>query len=238
MGIFPAGIISTIKNCAYQADKLARSDLIANHITTENDYTSNFTSFFRHSINALKIFGLSSRIQQLHPPHERKFGADGCIIFHNITNHTMKVGIFEAKWPRLSTHKDCWDSIQTTKNTSHFHDQLRRQATKANVWAIWEMFYCEFPFRGQPAFMPPEGSACVWHSPAYAASNKRPNPAIAWRDSDLEQLLKNHPMTISEVITDICKCHEGVELPATGFDELFQGAITPEEVLIVEYFAS
>lgn len=163
--LFPEKIIAEIVSCAHWADRLIRADLIEGIVVSENDYTSNFTGSLRREIHARAIPGLSAKIQVLTPCAERDLGADACVILRN--ENEFKAGIFEAKWPRFSTHVNAWDSRQKSSGRSHFNTQLQRQHLQKPYAAIWEMFYCEYPFGYQPSFMPNEGSACVWHDDAY-----------------------------------------------------------------------
>jgi hypothetical protein len=102
----PPNVIYEVVGCAEWADRLVRADLIQGFVVNENDYTSNFTSALRREINSRSIPGLAAHSQVLTPTVERQTGTDGCIIFRNKTN--FKIGLFEAKWPRLSTHTNCW----------------------------------------------------------------------------------------------------------------------------------
>jgi len=147
----------------------------------------------------------------------------------------FKVCIFEAKWPRLSTHTDCWDSIQKSSGQSHFHDQILRQSMVANKFAIWEMFYCEFEFTKQPSFMPNTGSACVWHSDARAASIARANPNLPWTDAELQTLLSNHRHSIAEVVRDVCMCIKGEPFVGSDYAQAFLDYGAPQQILLIQY---
>ncbi len=197
-------VIADLVNCAEWADRLVRTDLIRGFVVTENDYTSNFTSAFRREINSRCLPGVSAHSQVLSPPTERKTGTDGCIILRNKTH--FKVGLFEAKWPRLSTHTNCWDSLQKSSGTSHFDSQLARQHSLSG-FAIWEMFYSEEPYALSPLF-PQFGSACVWHDDAFAVSSSR-TQNTPWTDSELVSLLKTSVKSIGEIVESICICKKG-----------------------------
>ena len=204
--LVPTHIISVIADCADWADNQAREDLINGVIVTENDYTSNFTSSLRREINRRKISGLTAHVQVLSPKVERKAGADGCIIFKSRTH--FKIGIFEAKWPRLSMCSNSWDFLQ--KGKSHFDQQLSKQSKLTNC-AVWEMFYSEEPYGQNPTF-PPFGSSCVWHDDALVASAAR-NHAMPWNDAELRALLANNFQSVGSIVTTICECIKGKELP-------------------------
>lgn len=231
--LFLPHIIEEIVQCAFWADRLVRADLIDNLIVSENDYTSNFTSAFRREVNARAIAGLSARIQVLNPKAERALGADACVILENSTH--FKAGIFEAKWPRLKTRVNAWDSLQTGSKQSHFHTQLVRQSQQSPFLAIWEMFYCEFPFSSQPKFMPDFGSACVWHDDAYSYSAARSSNNVPWTDSELTSLLKARTLTISDVIEAMCMCTRGQKLALGEYKKAFGDSGMPFSALIITY---
>lgn len=231
--LFPAEIVRQLQSCAHWADRLVRADLVEGLVVTENDYTSNFTSSLRREINARRIVGLHARVQVLNPSAERELGADACVILQN--EREFKAAIFEAKWPRLRTHVDTWDSIQKSTGVSHFHSQLQRQSAQSHYAAIWEMFYCEYPFGEQPAHFPDEGSACVWHSDALAASMARPSATSPWTDADLKSLLEEQVLTIADVFLEICLCHQGKPLPLGNYKPAFGDVGPPHSALVITY---
>ncbi|WP_374580360.1 hypothetical protein [Pseudoduganella sp.] len=231
--LFPWDITRELMSCAHWADRLVRADLIEGIIVSENDYTSNFTGALRREINARNIAGLRAKVQVLNPSAEREIGADACIILQN--DMEFKAAVFEAKWPRLSTHVDTWDSKQKSTGDSHFHSQLTRQATQNHYAAIWEMFYCEYPFHKQPAYFPPEGSACAWHDAAYAATIGRPDKTSPWSDQELKNLLEGQSLTIADVIEAICICKKGTPLPNGNYLKAFGDGGAPHEALVITY---
>lgn len=231
--LFPKSIIQEISSCAHWADRLIRGELIEGVIVSENDYTSNLTGALRREINARIIPGLKATIQVLNPSAERELGADACVIFQNDTH--FKASIFEAKWPRLSTHINTWDSKQKSTGESHFHSQLRRQHVQSHYAAAWEIFYCEFPFGAQPKYIPNEGSACVWHKHAFMASMARPQCNNPWSDDDLKSLLETNAIDIATIFTEICSCNQGKPLPHGRYDLAFGDAGAPHEALIISY---
>lgn len=231
--LFPHNIIEEIVSCAHWADRLVRADLIEGIVVSENDYTSNFTGAFRREIHARAIPGLTAKIQVLNPSAERELGADACVILQN--NREFKAGIFEAKWPRLSTHVNTWDSKQKSTGESHFYSQLQRQHIQRHYVAIWEMFYCEYPFGRQPLFMPDEGSACVWHGHAYSFSSSRTSNIDPWTDDELKALLESHVLSIGEVIEAMCNCTQGKPVPNGRYEKAFGDMGAPHSALIISY---
>ena len=231
--LFPFHVICQLMSCAHWADRLARADLIDGSIVNENDYTSNFTGALRRQINAIGNGGLKAKVQVLNPSAEREIGADACIIFQNMNE--FKASVFEAKWPRLSTHIDTWDSKQKSTGESHFHSQLLRQKAQSHYAAIWEMFYCEYPFGKEPNIFPKYGSACVWHSDALAASLARPDPYSPWSDHELDFLLEERLLNIAEIIYEICICKQGTKLPVGNYKAAFGDVGAPHSALVITY---
>lgn len=231
--LFPPDIILKVSRCAYHADRLIRTDLIDKYVISENDYTSQFTSAFRREVNALAHPGLTARIQLLAGGAERALGADACVIFDN--GQEIKVGIFEAKWPRLSTHVNCWDSKQIATGRSHFDSQLARQNPLHPNIAVWEMFYCEYPFEHQPSFMPDFGSACVWHEDAFKVSLSRSRSVHPWSDIELKAMLETSCVTIADIITEICLCNRGVPVRKGSESKLFGDLGLPHSALVISY---
>lgn len=231
--LFPPLVVDNIAQSAYWADRTIRSELSQGIIAGENDYSSNLTSQFRRQINARALSGLRATSYLLKPSVERKIGADVCIILSNTTH--FKVCVFEGKWPRLSTHRDCWDSVQKSSGLSHFDDQLLRQSLVSKAFAVWEMFYCEYAFTKQPAFMLDHVSSCVWHEHAFAASQVRPDNNIPWTDVELSTLLGAHGTRIDQLIREVCACTKGVLIPGRNYIGAFEAYDLPNEVLILEY---
>jgi hypothetical protein len=234
--LFPPNVIETISDCVAWADRLTRADLQAGIIVTENDYTSNFTSALRREIAGRNVPGLTARIQVLNPTAERGNGADGCIILSNCQE--FKVGLFEAKWPRLSTKVNSWDSTQKSTGKSHFDDQISRQQFAASQGvAIWEMFYLEHAFGEQPESFPEQGSACVWHEQAMNASRAR-NQVSPWTDQELEKLVRTSGIDTASVVRQICECSKGKPFPEQEYARALSNYVLPEKALIVSHSKS
>ncbi|QDE30942.1 hypothetical protein [Shewanella polaris] len=203
----PSSQISELCRFAYISDKETRSDLSGGYISSENDYTSNFTGALRRIINANSQTGLVATSYLLQPPEERLMGCDATIII--TCNGYYKIATFEAKYPRLSQTYYSWDYEQTSSGISHFSDQLERQKSFAGQHAIFEMFYCEIPFGKQPSYMQKETSSCVWHENAVMFDNSRTSPQKVWERSDLENLLKKGNESIATIMKAICECSKG-----------------------------
>jgi hypothetical protein len=231
--LFPNFITEQIAKTAYWADRSIRADLADGLITTENDYTSNFTAAFRRGINARGIPSLHATSYVLMPAFEREVGADACIILASDSQY--KVCLFEAKWPRLSSHADCWDSRQRRTGQSHFADQLNRQSIYSKEYAIWEMFYCEFPFGKQPSFFPKNVSGCVWHGDAMEFSNARVTTGDPWTDIELSSLLTGRCKHIDQIIREVCECGRGKIFTGRNYPQGFDGLGRPAEMLLIKY---
>ncbi len=202
--------ITELSQFCYLSDKEVRSDLINGFITSENDYTSNFTSALRRNINTYSSTGLEATSFMLSPKEERATGTDAAIIISN--GNTIKVILIEGKWPRLQTPNHYWDSKQTASGLSHFSNQLDRQKIYAKKYAIVEMFYDEHPFFSKYP-MQREVSACIWHQDAMTHDQQRNSYPNVWSQQDLISMLTNQgTLSISDVVTEVCLCRAGVQL--------------------------
>jgi hypothetical protein len=229
--LFPANITDLVCHIIQSSDRQVRTDLHLGHIASENDYTSNFTGTIRRQINGAGQPGLQAQSHVLKPGVERKVGADACIIFANRIE--FKVGIFEAKWPRLSTHTDNWDSVQVSLGHSHFDSQLDRQAAWLAHFAVWEMFYMEHAFAQQPQAFPDYNSACFWHADAHAASSQRLRTA-RWRDHEL--LLLGPVHDVDHIVREICACRAGVAIAGSDYaGAVTQFPDTPASALVIHF---
>lgn len=199
--------IRELKRFGLLSDREIRSDLSLGLITTENDYTSNFTGAFRRNVNCYSCTGLSATSFLVPPQVERTRGIDATIIISNKT--ASKVVFFEAKWPRFRTLNYGWDYAHTSTGLSHFSDQLDRQTQMSPVHPTFEMFYVEFPFWTQPAFLLDHNSSCVWHDDAIAFRNQRPSPSSLWTQSDCKDLIKNASYDIGQILATVAACLKG-----------------------------
>ena len=192
---------------AFYADTEARSDLIHGFIKDENDYTSHFTSALRRNINSYSQSGLSATSFLLPHIEERELGGDATIIISR--GNESKVAILEAKLPRFTSVNYQWDYNQTASGVSHFSDQLERQTRWSGTFAIFEMFYCEYPFGKQPAFLDDRGSSCVWHEDAQNFRASRSNPDHVWSQGELQTLLQQNGTNIPSVMYQFGECAKG-----------------------------
>jgi hypothetical protein len=199
--------IDELANLALISDREIRSDLSREYISSENDYTSNFTGAFRRNVNTYSDTGLSATSFLVPPDVERAGGIDATIIISNTT--ASKVIFFEAKWPRFAIPNFAWDYAQTATGLSHFSDQLDRQSQMPSKYPVFEMFYVEFPFTEQPNFLFDYNSSCLWHDDAVAFRNQRATPDAIWTQNDCEDLLKKSSHNIGFILGTVAACSKG-----------------------------
>ncbi len=202
------------------SDREIRSDLSLGLIVTENDYTSNFTGAFRRNVNCYSRTGLSARSFLLTPQLERAGGIDATIIISDKTS--SKIMFFEAKWPRFKLANYKWDYAQTAPGLSHFSDQLDRQSQLSPAYPVFEMFYVEFPFRKQPAFLLDQYSSCVWHDDAIAFRSGRSGPMSVWTQKDCEDLIKNASCDIGVILESVAACRRGQPINSNKPEEIIR----------------
>jgi hypothetical protein len=212
--------ITELCTMAFFADKEARSDLVRRFIRDEDDYTSNFTGALRRIINSNSQTGLSATSYMLNTSDERRTGTDATII---ITRHGhSKIALFEAKLPHSGGRPRRWDYPQTAAGDSHFSDQLARQAALRTEFAIFEIFYCDYGFGKQPAWMDNELSSCVWHTEAIAHDAQR-SSRVPWRQKDLQTLLLKSGKRITDILKSLADCSEGQPIPMGGAGNAIAG---------------
>lgn len=223
--------IDELSRFAMLADTEIRSDLSRGYIKNENDYTSNFTGAFRRNINSYTQTGLTATSILLDSNHEQQMGCDAAIII--TSGGTSKIAIFEAKWPRISKSNYQWDYSQTSTGLSHYSDQLNRQKRNNGTLAIFEMFYCEFPFDKQPSYMTDRVSSCIWHDDAVLFKNNRTKPDSIWSQSDLIKMLQKGNLEIGNIIRSICKCEKGKPISMDNAESIAMEFRLPSNVLCI-----
>ena len=181
-----------------------RREFIAGIIIDERDYVSNLTSKIRQAIKnqlVTKCFA-----QTLPSNNERKFGVDGIMIFKSCDK--FKVGIFEAKRPKVKVKDSKWDKLSTRK-ISHLSEQIVKQRIWKDELAVWEMFFNE----AEDGFESPPydyfGSSCVWHEFAYFFMHNEDLIFHRWTTEKLKKLLKYNGINLYFIIYDIISCRAG-----------------------------
>lgn len=224
--------IDEISHFAYISDKEIRSDLCRNYITSENDYTSNFTGALRRNINSYTKTGLQATSYLLEPSLERQIGCDAAIII--CSNGESKIAVFEAKWPRMATKNYKWDHAQTSTGLSHFSDQLERQKQHNGTLAVFEMFYCEFTPYTQPNYMQNEVSSCIWHDDAMSFKNNRVTPGSIWDQNDIESmLLKTVKLNVEDILKQVCQCQAGKPISMSDPEGIAREFSLPNNILFI-----
>ncbi len=225
--------IDELSHFALVSDKETRHELSQKIIQDENDYTSNFTGAFRRRINAYSKTGLRATSIRLSPRGERKAGCDAAIIISS--NDELKVALFEAKWPRISTPYN-WDYLRTSKTAqfSHYSNQLDRQSHYWPEFAVFEMFYCEFAAKAQPQYMQDEGSTCVWHDTAMLFKTNYMPPNAAWSQSDLKLMLQNGNLSIEDIVRAFGKCDVGKAISYGRLIGITRDLSLPSNILYID----
>jgi len=185
-------------------DATCRHDLATHRIISERDYVSNLATHIRYPFGALCTNRLADHGRQLTnvwpcpgprfisvtsaPNIEQVYGCDGIIIFSSDlgTRGTLhRVGMYEAKWPRLHPHTAAilnkWDDIGWRPLTrkkkprppqvfkSRFTNELLRQLPLARAGVVvWEQFFCQLEVLRQNLEFRRFGSTCVLHEQALA----------------------------------------------------------------------
>lgn len=214
------------------ADKEARSDLAGGFIKDENDYTSNFTGALRRIINSNSEYGLTATSFLLTHRVEREYGADAAIILSR--GSESKVAVFEAKWPRFKIPGYAWDHAQTATGLSHYSDQLERQKRWPHMYAVFEMFYNEYEFGAQPAFLDQHGSSCVWRDDAATFKSKRQKPDRLWSQDELKTLLQAKQLTIGAVMREFGICTQGQAIPIAEPKAIGEEFRLPPQLLAIK----
>lgn len=188
------------------------------------------SNYFKSSFNAInKIINSLRRMNDSNtfersfvfsrttdPLQETKFGCDAMVMIR--TNKFLKVGLFEAKWPRLKLVNYNWDSIQKKSGISHFSDQLDRQSKFSKEIAIWEMFLNDFPSDCRIDLFDPYGSTCITHEEAFSFDSTR-NKNTVWTHNDLKDMLRSQPManrSLQGIILKMLQCKIGKPFPPSS----------------------
>lgn len=195
------------------ADNFCRKELQRGIIVNERDYVSSLTGRIRDNLK--RNFLVHS--QTLPSTTEQSMGCDGIIVFRSDNN--VKVGMFEAKWPRFAEVDYRWDYLNT-RNLSHFSDQIQRQSNWHDL-AIWEMFFNELQTGSQSPPCDYFGSSCVWHKHAFRFLNEKQLFSNYWSTVQLKELLKEFSLNFYSIIYNILSCQSGSVIPIVPDDTQF-----------------
>lgn len=225
-----------ISKLFYLLDTNVRNDLYCNRIADERDYVSRLVTHFNYPFGIFNQFGFNhmkfqskwvTKVNSGH--HERKFGCDSMIVFR--VNNKIKVGLFEAKWPRVIKDPNYqWDYNQKSTKTSHFTNQILKQSKWTNYAAIWEMFFYEEKVGTFNRPFDKNASTCVRHSFANSLVSSTPSLQTIWNNNDLNNLIQSAQTTsfdgtnetnIKQIIVDILTCNFGEPIDIGPNDRTF-----------------
>lgn len=190
-------------HCA-MVDAKCREELRTGILVSERDYVSALTTRIR--IELIRHLPLNCYAQTIDPQYEKKFGVDGIIVFRSADK--IKAGLFEAKRPQVKQNNHRWDYL-SSRNISHFSEQIQKQRIWNNRLALWEMFFNE----GQNGYQSPPydffGSSCVWHDNADKFMHKENLIFNSWTTSKLKDLLQTDGINFYTIIYDMISCRAG-----------------------------
>lgn len=185
-------------------DYECRREMSAGTIVDERDYVSNLTSKIRNAFKNQRF--IDCYAQTLPSDKERKFGVDGIMVFK--IGNEFKVGIFEAKRPKVKVEDYPWDYLSKRK-ISHLSEQIDKQRIWKDELAVWEMFFNEADYGFESPPYDYFGSSCVWHENAYSYMNSEALIFTPWTTEKLKKLLKNSGVNFYSIIYDIMSCRAG-----------------------------
>lgn len=258
MSYFSAKNAAIIADIIQYHDAICRNDLSTGYLVSERDYVSAFCTHTRYPEGSFKSRKLSSSVLKrpnyflpfesltLPPYYESKFGCDGIILFsgypesdvkqavndvdkQSVNVKKYKVGLFEAKWPRMfgglkfpslaSKSYQPWDKLDK-KGEPHFSTQLIRQsAIGGSGIVMWEQFFSEEQVGSSSGLFDPIGSTCVFHKDAlrHMHGDARLNPGNsskpngAWGRRDLRALLASKKSySLRHIIHEMAICNLGI----------------------------
>ena len=185
-------------------DNKCRSELRRGIITSERDYVTALSTRIRDEINIQ--LQLNCHSQTVRPRVENENGVDGIIIFKCADE--VKIGLFEAKRPQITINNYGWDYL-SSRNMSHFSEQIKNQHKWINEIALFEIFFNE----GIDGYLSPPfeyfGSSCIWHNNAYQFMHKENLIFNSWTTDKLKKILEKNSVSIYSVIFDIISCKQG-----------------------------
>ncbi|HWY99062.1 MAG TPA: hypothetical protein VNY36_08260, partial [Bacteroidia bacterium] len=188
-------------------DVHCRNELRNGTITSERDYVSVLSARIR---DGLRISGHICHAQTLRQGIEVENGVDGIVLFQ--FNDEVKVGWYEAKWPRVRQNNYGWDSLHVVRGQSHFSEQIIKQHKWEGIVALWEMFFNE----AERGFESPPyeyfGSSCVWHNNTFEFMRVHGKIFESWTTSDLKLLLDGNCIGFYSIIYDILSCRKGKKM--------------------------
>lgn len=223
-----------IADLLYSIDASVRNDLYNNLVSDERDYVSRLVTHFSYPFgifNKYIVNNISFKskwfVKVNNQNDEKKFGCDSMITF--IVGNKLKVGLFEAKWPRVLKNPNYhWDYTQKASKTSHFSNQIERQSRWTNCAAIWEMFFFEGKVGAENGPFDKNGSTCVKHIVANSFIKSHLDLDKIWNNEDLSNLIKiaqkesSNAANLKQIIFDILTCKFGDPISIDINDKYFE----------------
>jgi hypothetical protein len=198
------GIADIVAYYCSKIDLHCRQELQRGILVSERDYVSALSTRIRDELS--RHLRIPCHSQTVRPRVENENGVDGIIIFK--WNDEVKAGLLEAKRPQITINNHPWDYL-TSRNTSHFSEQINNQHKWLGAFALWEMFFNE----GQSGFASPPfdyfGSSCVWHKNAYDFMNSQELIFNVWNSDKLKILLNDSGTNLYSIVYDIISCKAG-----------------------------
>lgn len=183
-----------------------RLELRDGTITSERDYVSTLSTRIRDRLRPQ----FSCFAQTLRQGIETENGVDGLIMFR--FNDEIKIGWYEAKWPRVNVPDYRWDRVPPGHQMSHFSEQILKQHRWQDTLALWEMFVNE----GLDGFQSPPystfGSSCLWHESAFNFMQQKGLVFQRWTTGDLKIMLERDCLSFYSIIFDLLSCRKGKKI--------------------------
>jgi len=190
-------------HCA-RVDIECREELRNGTLVSERDYVTALTTRIRLELS--HHLPISCHAQTINPRNENQFGVDGIVVFRSANK--IKVGLFEAKRPQVTQNNHGWDYL-STRNISHFSEQIEKQRIWNGQLALWEMFFNEATNGFQSPPYDFFGSSCVWHDNAFRFIHTENLIFNSWTTDKLKQLLQADGTNFYTIIYDIISCRAG-----------------------------
>ena len=169
----------------YQCDQSTRRDLFTGSVISENGYVERLITRVTDAAKRMAI-PATCFTRALNQKESRKTGCDAMVVFR--LGPLARIGMFEAKWPRISIPGYPWDAFQKGTKKSHFSDQISRQGAWLDSAAIWELIIVEQELGKQPSDYDALGSTCAWHTVADFLILNRPTDETLWTNEALSIL--------------------------------------------------
>lgn len=199
-----------VAEVAYRVDELCRLELSLGTLNDERQYVAALAVRIRDYWACAGQRALCYA-KALPSRQERLLGCDALILLR--LDNGYKVGLFEAKWPRLFQNRShSWDSFQAGTNVSHYSDQLIRQSKIHPSAAVWELLMNEEAPGKYTQSFDTWGATCLWHAEARLYMAGRPHPNAVWSRADARSLVYSvarRKKNLATCVKRLAECREG-----------------------------